>query len=98
MTDKLNITIRIAGQPPMTLNIDRDYEQTARTAEYQVNGLYGRWSDRFRDKSPMEVMSMVAYRFAELYYTQGKSVLDAEQMLDDFEAKLDEILVETAKK
>ena len=55
MTDKLNITIRIAGQKPMTLSIDREYEETARNAEYQVNRLFGLWSERFRDKSPMEV-------------------------------------------
>ena len=51
MTDKLNITIRIAGQKPMTLSIDREYEETARNAEYQVNRLFGLWSERFRDKS-----------------------------------------------
>ncbi len=98
MTDKLNITIRLAGQKPMTLNIDRDYEETARTAEFQVNRLYGLWSDRFRDKSSMEVMSMVAYRFAELFYTQNSAAAAAERLLDDFERELDRILVDTAVK
>ncbi|MDE5633182.1 MAG: cell division protein ZapA [Muribaculaceae bacterium] len=97
MTDKLNITIRIAGQKPMTLSIDREYEETARNAEYQVNRLFGLWSERFRDKSPMEVMSMVAYRFAELFYTQNAAAVATEQLLDDFERELDRILVDTAR-
>ena len=71
--DKLNITIRIAGQKPMAMRIDRQKEETVRTAEYQVNRLWERWVKRVPEKAALEVLGMVAYQFAELYYSSLKS-------------------------
>ncbi len=94
MTDKLNITIRIAGQKPLALNIDRDDEEVCRTAEHQVNRLNSLWSDRYKSKSRMEVLAMVAYQFAQLYYTQLRAQERGREELARFEAQLDEILLD----
>ena len=48
--DKLNITIRIAGQSPVALRINRADEERVRNAEYQVNHLWGSWTKRFPEK------------------------------------------------
>lgn len=98
MDDKLNITIRIAGQKPFALQVLRADEEIARTAEYQANRLFGLWSDRFRDRSQMEVMAMVAYRFAELFYRQNAAANAAEELIDSFEEQLDRILLDVGAK
>ena len=82
MNDKLNITIRIANQAPIPLVINRQDEEVIRMAEYNVNRLWTSWSTKFKSKSQMEVLSMVAFRFAELFFTQGQAV-KARRCLED---------------
>lgn len=93
MNDKLNITIRIANQAPIPLSINRDDEEVIRTAEFNVNKLWNAWSDKFKNKSSMEVLAMVAFRFAELFFTQNALAKNAEEALAGFEETLDKILV-----
>lgn len=90
--DKLNITIRIAGQKPVALQINRSDEELVRNAEYQVNRLWGRWVQRFPDKTQTEVLAMVAYRFAELYFTGAKLSEETDRMLEEFEKDIDSML------
>lgn len=90
--DKLNITIRIAGQSPVALKINRADEERVRNAEYQVNRLWGRWLQRFPDKSSTEVLAMVAYQFAELYFAATKVSEEANGVLEQFETELDRML------
>lgn len=93
MNDKLNITIRIANQAPIPLSINRDDEEVIRTAEFNVNKLWNAWSAKFKNKSSMEVLAMVAFRFAELFFTQNTLAKNAEEALAAFEETLDKILV-----
>ena len=93
MNDKLNITIRIANQAPIPLSINRDDEEVIRTAEFNVNKLWNAWSAKFKNKSSMEVLAMVAFRFAELFLTQNAFAKNAEEALAAFEETLDKILV-----
>ena len=79
--DKLNITIRIAGQKPVALKINRADEERVRNAEYQVNRLWSHWLERFPEKNSTEVLAMVAYQFEET----GK-------VLEGFEKDLDRML------
>lgn len=90
--DKLNITIRIAGQSPVALKINRADEERVRNAEYQVNRLWSRWLQRFPEKSPTEVLAMVAYQFAELYFAATKASEEANGVLEQFETDLDRML------
>lgn len=90
--DKLNITIRIAGQSPVALKINRADEERVRNAEYQVNRLWSRWLKRFPDKNANEVLAMVAYQFAELYFSAVKVSEEADKVLEGFETELDRML------
>lgn len=94
MNDKLNITIRIANQAPISLSINREDEEMIRTAEYNLNRLWNSWSAKFKSKSPTEVLAMVAFRFAELFFTQNALAKESEAVLSMFEGELDKILLE----
>ncbi len=87
--DKLNITIRIAGQNPVALKINRADEERVRNAEYQVNRLWSRWLQRFPDKNSTEVLAMVAYQFAELYFNATRVAEETNTVLETFETELD---------
>lgn len=90
--DKLNITIRIAGQKPVALKINRADEERVRNAEYQVNRLWSRWLQRFPEKNSTEVLAMVAYQFAELYFNAIRVSEEANTVLEKFETELDNML------
>lgn len=94
MNDQFNIKIRIAGQEPISLTINREDEPAAREAEYNVNRLYANYSQRYRTKGAAEILAMVAYRFAELLFSQTAVTEKAEKMLDSFETELNRILLD----
>ena len=94
MKDKQHRTIRIANQAPIPLSINREDEEIVRMAEYNVNRLWNSWSNRYKTKSPSEVLAMVAFRFAELYCTQDNVIREAQEAFDSFEERLDEILLD----
>lgn len=96
-TDRIiNISIRIADQPRIYLRIPRSQEETVRRAEANINELWRNWSamEEFSDKSPTEIMAMVTFRFAQLYYSN----LDATQQLDrtlaGLESEFDSLLLD----
>lgn len=92
MTDRQNITIRISDLAPMPLSILRTDEEIYRLAEYNVNQLCGVWGKRYKDKSSKEILAMVAFQFAKLYFS-GKSDLDeTDKTLEAFESELDQLL------
>lgn len=94
MRDKLNITIRIADQPPIPLSINWDEEETIRAAEYNVNRLWSLWRDKF-NKPSSEVLAMVTFQFAKAFLLQNKHSEEALATLKAFEADLDKILLDT---
>ncbi|MDE5727201.1 MAG: cell division protein ZapA [Duncaniella sp.] len=95
-TDKyLNISIRIANLPRIPMRIPRSQEELVRRAESSINELWKQWSamEEFSDKSPTEVLGMVTFRFARLYF----GLLDASQSIDrvlaGLEASFDDLLL-----
>ena len=93
MNDRLNITLNIADQPGMALTIKRSDEEVARTAEYNVNQLWNKWRAKYATKSSPQVLAMVAYKFAELYYQLSATSAESLRELEKFEQGLDEILL-----
>lgn len=91
MEDKLNITIRIANQPPIPLTIKREEEETIRQAEDNVNRLWNSWSERF-NTSPGALLAMVAFQFAKLHAIQSARMSEATKTLAGFDAELDALL------
>lgn len=94
MKDKLNITVKIADQPPIPLrDVSPEEEEVIREAEYNINKLVNSWSRQFADKSTTEVLAMVTLRFAQLYFAQRRVIGSFEATLDDFEQQLDKIVL-----
>ena len=94
MNDKLSITIRIANQPPISLDINRENEELIRKAEFNVNKLWNSWQTKFKSKSSTEVLAMVAFRFAELFFTQAALMEQTSDVVASFESRLDKILLD----
>lgn len=94
MKDKLNITVKIADQPPIALrDVTLEEEEVIREAEYNINKLVNSWSRQFADKSTTEVLAMVTLRFAQLYFAQRRAIGAFDATLDDFEQQLDKIVL-----
>lgn len=93
MTDRQNITIRISDLAPMPLSILRADEEVHRQAEYNVNQLCDAWGKRYKDKSSKEILAMVAFQFAKLYFSGKADVEAADTLLEELESELDQLLV-----
>lgn len=95
MTEKiLNISIRIADQPRMPLRIPASQEEIVRRAEANINELWRKWSamDDFKDKSSAEILAMVTFRFAQMYFTAMETSLRVDKTLEGLERSLDKVL------
>lgn len=91
MNDKLNITIRIANQPPIPLTIKREEEELIRQAESNVNRLWATWSERF-NTSPEAILAMVAFQFAKLHAAASAEQSKAVKALKELNADMDRML------
>ena len=97
MTEKiLNISIRIADQPRMQLRIPASQEELVRRAEANINELWRKWSamDDFKDKSSSEILAMVTFRFAQLYFGAMEMSDRVDKTLSGLEKSLDKMLFE----
>lgn len=93
MKDKLRVTIKIADVEPIHFEIDRAEEVIYRKAEYHINKLWGEWRQAQKNKSSHDVLARVALAFAELYYRKTDSLEAQAEMIDNFEKKLDQLLL-----
>lgn len=96
MQDRIiNISIRIADLPRIPLRIPQREEEIVRRAEANINSLWEKWSDmeEFREKTSAQVLAMVTFRFAQMYYSnlEGAEKLDA--TLQGLEGDLDNLLL-----
>lgn len=97
MTEKiLNISIRIADQPRMPLRIPAGQEEIVRRAEANINELWRKWSamDDFKDKTSAEILAMVTFRFAQLYFTSMETSMKIDKTLEGLEKSLDKVLLD----
>ncbi len=94
MKEQQHITIQIADQPPIDLDIRRDAEEFVRKTERSVNKVWAHWCNDFKQKSPSEVLAMVAYQYAKLYYELVERIDRDEKMLTDFDQELSHLLLE----
>lgn len=96
MDDKKQIDVRIADFAPIPILVSEDEVETVHTAEDNVTHLWKVWKKRYgKEKSPIEIMAMVAFQFAKLYYTKEELESDMIKILTDFEKALDSHLLKT---
>ncbi len=92
--NKHNIWIQLADVKAMPLSVNKAEEANYHEAEKLVNTLWDKWMKRFNENSSShEVLARVAFQFARLYleaYAQNKA---ANELLQRFEAQLDEFVV-----
>ncbi len=96
MNDKqLNISISIADLPRIPLKIPASSEPLVRRAEENINILWRRWKEReeFKEKSSAQILAMVTFRFAQLYYANLDASESLRQTLDGLEAEFDRLLL-----
>lgn len=92
----MNITIRLAQLPPIPMvDISPEEESVIREAEYNINKLWNSWRQRFSDKPSEEVLALIAFQFARLFYSRLRQEQALEQTLTDFEQQLDRLVVMT---
>lgn len=96
MDKQQNITIKIADVAPISMTIDRSTEEWVREAERSVNQVWRTWRTDFSDKTSKEVLAMVAYQFAKLYFQLKHSVEDERALIENFEKELDRLLLISA--
>lgn len=91
MTEKiLNISIRIADLPRMALRIPASQEGIVRKSEANINELWRKWSamDEFKDKSSADILAMVTFRFAQLYFSSEEASKRIDRTLESLEKSL----------
>lgn len=92
MTDRQNISIRITDLAPIPLEIYRADEEVYRMAERHVNHMYAEYNQRYKGRSPRELMAMVAFQFAKLYFRGQSTAEKATELLKQFDTEIDALL------
>ncbi|MBE6318901.1 MAG: cell division protein ZapA [Bacteroidales bacterium] len=96
MDDKKQIDVRIADFAPIPILVSEYEVEAVHAAEDNVTHLWKVWKKRYgKEKSPIEIMAMVAFQFAKLYYTKEELESDMIKILTDFEKALDSHLLKT---
>ena len=80
----------------MALRIPASQEETVRWAEKNINTLWERWSakDEFKDKTSAEILGMVTFRFAELYYNSENTAKKLSSLVEELDSKFSQSLFE----
>ena len=80
----------------MALRIPASQEEVVRKAEANINELWRKWSAmaEFKDKSSAEILAMVTFRFAQLYFSSEEASQKVDKTLEDLEKKLNRLLLD----
>lgn len=89
---KQNITIKIADLAPISMSIVPETEEMVRRAEFNVNKVWNSWRSSFPDYTSKQVLAMVTFQFAKLYFQLLEQVEKQQMLLSDFETELDRLL------
>ena len=96
MDNKKQIEVRLANCKPIPFMIYEDEEEIAIIAQEDVTHIWKVWRERYsKEKSSFEVMAMVAFQYARLYYTKDAHESNTIELLDNFEKELDSLLLKT---
>lgn len=94
MDSKQKITIRLADYEKMPLLVpDAATEEIFRNAEVGVNELWARYTTRYPSMDKGEILAMVAFQFAKLYFASKASEKVMKELLTNFEERLNNLIV-----
>ena len=89
--EKQQVTLKIANLQIKT-TIYRKEEESLRYVEREVNNLFNNWTIRNPMKSKEEILAMVAFQYAKLFYDVSAMNGKREAELLDFVKKYEETL------
>ncbi|MDE6555480.1 MAG: hypothetical protein K2K55_00780 [Duncaniella sp.] len=95
MSDNItNITIRLADLPRLPYRVRESQLPLVRKAESSINELWNKWThlNEFSDKTSAEVLAMVTFQFAQLYYSTLEASQSLDNVLEGIEDSFDDIL------
>lgn len=96
MDNKKQINVRIADLAPIPIRVNIEDEKSVHLAEENVTHLWKVWSKRYgKEKSQLETLAMVAFKFAQLYYSDQELKSETNELLKRFEDDLDSIILKT---
>lgn len=89
--EKLRVTLNIAGEQVKTV-INRSEEEELRGLEKEVTALFNRWRVADPSRTKSQVLAMVAFQYAKLYYDELAAGRSREASLRNFIEKYEERL------
>lgn len=92
--DLQSITISIADQHGIGMDIPPETEALVRKVEHNVNKLWASWCEKYKKKSHQEVLAMVTFQYARHYYDLIEKIDANQKAIIDFEKELDSILLD----
>lgn len=95
--EKQKIWICLGDVKNVPLSVRRSDIDVYRKAEQSVNKLWGAWKTKFDKLSSEEVMSRIAFQFARLYIEASTRNDEVNEILIDFEQKLNDIIVKVQR-
>ena len=95
--EKQKIWICLGDVTNVPLSVRRSDIDVYRKAEQSVNKLWGAWKTKFDKLSSEEVMARIAFQFARLYIEANTRNDEVNEILTDFEQKLNDIIVKVQR-
>ena len=95
--EKQKIWICLGDVKNVPLSVRRSDIDVYRKAEQSVNKLWGAWKTKFDKLSSEEVMARIAFQFARLYIEANTRNDEVNEILTDFEQKLNYIIVKVQR-
>ncbi len=71
------------GGARLQVTVPFDEQDFVRDVEESVNNLYNQWRHEFQKKTDREILSMVTYRFASLYYELTERISRASEITEE---------------
>ncbi len=96
--DKQKIWISLGDVKNVPLSIRRSDIEVYRKAEQSVNKLWGAWKTKFGNLSSEEVMARIAFQFARLYVEASSRNDEVNEILTEFEQRLNDIIVNNVQR
>ena len=95
--EKQKIWICLGDVKNVPLSVRRSDIDVYRKAEQSVNKLWGAWKTKFDKLSSEEVMARIAFQFARLYIEANTRNDEVNEILTQFEQKLNDIIVKVQR-
>ncbi|MBD5290103.1 MAG: cell division protein ZapA [Bacteroides sp.] len=92
--DKIEMEISIAGER-IGLTVPFNSQDAVRETEQRVSELFRKWSAKYPDRRPKEILARVAFQFARYYGELLDETRQAIRVADDLDDRLSRLLADS---